>query len=76
MQWWSDVYETDADFIPDLNSRVLLVCGSETEDTSATFAAADRYLASAFAYQFVQAAEVDLPVEGNTRCARLCTCNH
>lgn len=74
LQWWSDVSETDADFIPELNSRVLLVCGGEPEDTSTTFSAADRYLAAAFAYQFVQAADVDLPVEGSTRCARECVC--
>eukprot|EP01046_Picozoa_sp_COSAG06_P006968 COSAG06_NODE_334_length_17329_cov_5.387290_2_plen_85_part_00 len=46
------------------------MCGGEPEETSATHAAADRYLAAAFAYQFVQAAEVDLPVEGSTRCVR------
>ena len=65
LQWWSDVSETDADFMPELNSRVLLVCGGD--DASPTSVAADRYLAAAFAYQFVQAAEVDLPVEGLTR---------
>ena len=75
VQWWSDVSETDADFIPELNSRVLLVCGGEPEDTSDTIAAADRYLAAAFAYQFVQAAEVDLPVEGTTRYGRGCLCS-
>ena len=66
LQWWSDVSETDADFMPELNSRVVLVCGG-ADEISPVQAAADRYLAAAFAYQFVQAAEVDLAVEGGTR---------
>ena len=60
LQWWSDVSETDAELMPDLNTRCILVCGGDF----GAVAAADKYLAAALAWQLVQAAEVIYGVEG------------